>query len=233
MNAACLPRTAAIPLDVDIALCRLDDDSDVALSTAARWLSPDEAQHAARFRHDRDRDRFVRARGFLRRTLARHLDSDPRALALAKGAQGKPFLPGGELAFNLSHSGGLAAVAISTAHEVGIDIERLTPSPPLPDDLSGLIRACFRPDEAAAITAAAAPQRAFLRFWTAKEARMKLTGEGLGLDPRAIALAHENGRPLAYLAPESPAASLHALDLSGAVGTLALSPRTLTCCAKH
>jgi 4'-phosphopantetheinyl transferase len=233
MNAACLPGTAAIPRDVDIALCRLDDDADIALCVAARWLSPDETQRAARFRQDRDRDRFIRARGFLRRTLARHLDRDPGALAFTSGPHGKPGLPDGDLAFNLSHSGGLAALALSTAHEVGIDIERLAPAPPLPADLSGLIRACFLPDEAAAIAAAPAPQRAFLRFWTAKEARMKLTGEGLGLDPRAIALEHANARPLAYLAPDSPAASLHALDLSGAVGTLALAPRTRTCCAKH
>ena len=55
MTAACLPRTAAVPRDVDIALCRLDDDADIALGLAARWLSPDETERAARFRHPRPR----------------------------------------------------------------------------------------------------------------------------------------------------------------------------------
>jgi 4'-phosphopantetheinyl transferase len=226
---AVLALSAAIPQAVEITLCRLDEDGDIALSTAETWLSEDERDRARRFRQPRDRDRFVRGRGFLRRSLAHRLGCDPGSLALGTGPGGKPCLPRPAPAFNLSHSGGLAALAVSALHEVGIDIECLAPQPALAGDLSGLIAACFRPDEAAAIRAAPDPRQTFLRFWTGKEARMKLTGEGLGLDPRAIALAHEAGRPLAYLSPERPAATLHGLDLPGAVGTLAIGDRR--CCA--
>lgn len=220
---------AQVPAGVEIALCRLDDDADIALGAAEGWLSPDERDRADRFRQPRDRDRFVRGRGFLRRTLARRLGRDPGALALAVGPGGKPRLPDGGPAFSLSHSGGLAALAVSEAHEVGLDIECLAPQPALAGDLTGLIALCFGPDEAAAIGAAPAPRRALLAFWTAKEARMKLTGEGLALDPRAIALAHDAGRPVGYLSPARPAATLHRLDLPGAVGTLATGDRG--CCA--
>ncbi len=230
---ALLPRTTAIPREVEIALCRLDDDGDIALATAARWLSPAERDRADRFRLPRDRHRFVRGRGFLRRSLARRLDRDPRSLAIGAAPGGKPCLPDGGLSFNLSHSGGLAALAVSAVHEVGIDIELLAAGPALDGDLAGMIDTCFHPDEAAAIRAAPLPRRTFLQFWTAKEARMKLTGEGLGLDPRAIVLGHEEGRPVAYLAPTRPAATLHALELRGAVGTLALGTEGRTCCATH
>jgi 4'-phosphopantetheinyl transferase len=228
-----LPRASAIPRDVEIALCRLDEDGDMPLGTAVRWLSPEERDRADRFRLARDRHRFVRARGFLRRTLARRLDRDPRSLALRAAPRGKPFLPDCGLSFNLSHSGGLAALAISETREVGIDIELLDAGPALEGDLAGVIAACFHPNEAAAIAAAPIPRRTFLRFWTAKEALMKLTGEGLALDPSAILLGHEEGRPVAYLAPSRPAATLHGLELSGAVGALALGSEGRTCCAKH
>jgi 4'-phosphopantetheinyl transferase len=230
---AVLPQTTAIPREVEITLCRLDDDGDIGFATAARWLSPEERDRADRFRLPRDRHRFVRGRGFLRRSLARRLDRDPRSLAIGAAPGGKPCLPEGGMSFNLSHSGGLAALAISSVYEVGIDIEVLGSGPAHHGDLTGMIENCFHPDEAAAIGAAPVPRRTFLRFWTAKEARMKLTGEGLGLDPRAIVLGHEEGRPVAYLAPTRPAATLHGLDLSGAVGTLALGTEGRTCCATH
>lgn len=226
---AVLAPVGVIPRRVEITLCRLDEDGDIALSIAETWLSEGERDRASRFRQQRDRNRFVRGRGFLRRSLARRLGRDPGSLALGTGPGGKPCLRDNDLAFNLTHSGDLAALAVSTEQEVGLDIECLAPQTALAGDLSGLITACFRPDEAAAIRAAPDLRRAFLRFWTAKEARMKLTGEGLGLDPRAIALAHEAGRPVAYLSPKRPAATLHGFDLPGAVGTLAIGGRK--CCA--
>jgi 4'-phosphopantetheinyl transferase len=65
----------------------------------------------------------------LRALLARYVDRDPRALDFVLGPHGKPALlaeegdPAIDLRFNLSHSGSLALVAVSSEREVGVDIE--------------------------------------------------------------------------------------------------------------
>jgi 4'-phosphopantetheinyl transferase len=222
-----LSRTTAIPRDVEITLCRLDDDRDIALADATQWLSPQEEARARQLRFDEDRDRFIRGRGFLRRSLAQRLEGDPSAVDIRSAPGGKPRLGGNELSFNLSHSSGLAALATSTDHELGLDIELLAPHPARVRNLEALINACFNAEESAAITSAPMPSLTFLQFWTAKEARMKLTGEGMALDPRTIALSHLGGRPVSYVAPVRPAAALFLLDFCGAVGALAISHRVM------
>jgi phosphopantetheinyl transferase len=67
-------------------------------------------------------------------------------------------------------------------------------------------------------------RRRFLEYWTAKEARMKLSGEGMSLAPRNIELSlNLDGSPDRVLALSGRAASLVALtDLPGPlVGYLA------------
>jgi 4'-phosphopantetheinyl transferase len=222
-----LSRAAAIPRDVEITLCRLDDDRDIALADAARWLSSQEEARARRLRFDEDRDRFIRGRGFLRRSLAQRLGGEPNAIDIRTAPGGKPHLGGNELSFNLSHSGGLAALATSTDHELGLDIERLAPHPALVRNPKAIINACFNAEESAAIISSPIPTLTFLQFWTAKEARMKLTGEGMALDPRSITLSHQDGRPVSYVAPVRPAAALFLLDFCGAVGALAIRQRVM------
>ena len=53
----------------------------------------------------------------------------------------------------------------------------------------------------------------FFRIWTAKEARMKVTGEGLYLDPRDIELTFKEGMPVGYKKPSSPNIVLRSFDL--------------------
>ncbi len=123
--------------------------------TLGDLLCADELARAARIVPERNRVLWARSRGVLRALLARYLDRDPRELRFVVGPHGKPALYGGagsktDLRFNLSHSGGLALVAVTTGREVGVDIE------------------CARKRYTAE----------FLRAWVAHEAAIKCRGGG-------------------------------------------------------
>ena len=208
---------------IAVGLCDLDGDRDIALDDAWRLLSPDEVARARRFHFDRDRGRYARGRGFLRSVLGQACGKDPAGLIFGTGAQGKPFLQGSHLFFNLSHSGGLAVLAISETGPLGIDLEFTDRQV----DIAGLAQTCLTPEEADVLQALPKDSRAarFFAFWTAKEARMKLTGEGLSLPPRQIALDLSDGKPIGYLRPTNVQAQAVFIDLGhpGAVCCLALA----------
>jgi 4'-phosphopantetheinyl transferase len=150
-----------------------------------------ERERAQRIRRPESSARWAAARWALRLVLGRYLDEDPAAIELEDGAHGKPQLAAGpdRLAFNLSHSGGLALVAVTAGCEVGVDVERVAPD----RDLVALARRELDPAAAAAVAAAAEPERAELFFaaWTRHEARLKCLGVGLGgpRSERAVAIS--------------------------------------------
>lgn len=175
---------SALPPAITLWTVALDGEPDHAELDA---LPADERWRAAEIVVPAVRRRFVRARAALRRVLSAATGRPPHALAIDYGAHGKPRLadhPG--LHFNLSHSGELAVIATSTLGEVGIDLEALRPRP----DLLPVARRFFAAEEAAMVEAfdGAARSRAFLRVWTRKEAVLKATGRGIGIDTRAIAV---------------------------------------------
>mgnify|MGYP003305612904 FL=1 len=90
-------------------------------------LSPAERTRADRFVQPKDRQRFITARTALRGILGSYLGLPPAAVSFRINAHGKPYLDPGPamLQFNLSHSGDWALCAVTTAGEVGVDIERV------------------------------------------------------------------------------------------------------------
>ena len=201
---------------IDIGECRLDTDADIALGVAYADLNDEERGRAAGFVFDRDRDRFVRARGYLRRRLGGFVGVAPKDVPIKVDDDGKPFIEGRRANFNLSHSGSLAVVAIACGGEVGIDLETMDRSDGLEGQLEDLARLCMTGEEQDALAVLPPERRVrrFLSYWTAKEARMKLTGEGMALDPLAIALKLSDGRPVGYLRPRGPRADLRFVPLS-------------------
>jgi 4'-phosphopantetheinyl transferase len=144
-------------------------------------LSEDELCRAERFLFERDRNRFIAARGLLRKILGRYLDIEPSRLRFRYSEQGKPELAangaGDNVHFNLSHSSALAFYAIAFGRKVGVDIEQIRADLP---DLEIADR-FFSPSEVAILRGLAPDRRreAFFRFWTLKEAYLKATGKGL------------------------------------------------------
>jgi 4'-phosphopantetheinyl transferase len=119
------------------------------------------------------------ARSALGALLARYLETDG-VPELSSGEHGKPRLAVSpeRLAFNLSHSGELALVAIAPGEvEVGVDIERLRPR----RDLVRLASRWLPAEDAAAVVGASEAERkeVFYAAWTRFEARVKCTGAGI------------------------------------------------------
>ncbi|HEX4730961.1 MAG TPA: 4'-phosphopantetheinyl transferase superfamily protein [Solirubrobacterales bacterium] len=125
-----------------------------------------------------DTEGRARARAALGAILAGYLGgAEPRLRSDGNGKPGLATDPG-RLSFNLSHSGGLALVAIAPGDvELGVDVERLRPR----RDLARLAERWL--PEADAATVAAPPESGreatFYAAWTRHEARVKCTGVGL------------------------------------------------------
>ncbi len=143
-----------------------------------RVLNEKEQARAGRYRFERDRRRFVAARGMLRVILARYAGVSPAAIRFEYSDYGKPSLPDRpDLAFNATDSGELMAVGVAQNRLLGVDIEQVR------DDFGGLEIAerFFSFAEVATLRALPSHEqaRAFFRCWTRKEAFIKAIGEGL------------------------------------------------------
>lgn len=136
-------------------------------------LSRDEVLRAAKFQSADARAMFIAGRSGVRRSVSLYSGIPAGELQIETDAKGKPFLSNAEIHFNLSHTGS-TVVAAFAGSAVGIDIE----SRGRCRDFVGIARRFFHPSEAAAI-AGSRDEEQFLRLWTAKEAMLKLSGEGL------------------------------------------------------
>jgi 4'-phosphopantetheinyl transferase len=138
----------------------------------------EERERAARFHRREDGERFLFAHGTLRLVLADYLRCDPLALRFGAHANGKPFVEGANIEFNLSHSGALALIAVARGRRVGVDVEQVRPM----SDLERIAGRVCTPGELATLAGLAESQRdrAFLAMWARKEALAKATGEGIG-----------------------------------------------------
>ena len=186
-------------------------------------LTPDERERADRFRFEKDRVRFVVARGALRDILGRYLGSPPGAISFSPGEFGKPELAGAaaesRLRFNVSHSDGLALYAVNREREVGVDLELLR------EDFAGLEIAerFFSPREVQALRALPRESRAaaFFNCWTRKEAYIKARGEGLSHPLHGFTVSLAPGEPAELLATDddpAEAARWSLVELSPAEG---------------
>ncbi len=175
------PQLTLTNTDVHVWRASLDLPSS-QIDELALTLSDDERVRAARYRFQRDRRRFIAARGTLRSLLGRYLELAPGRLALHHQKNGKPTLAnqlgGKQVQFNLSHAHERVVYAFAMERLVGIDIEYL----PRSIEYQPLAQRFFSAREVAMFNSVPEPLRkvAFFNGWTRKEAFVKATGEGLG-----------------------------------------------------
>ena len=175
------------PVDAPVLwVCDSAEISDQSLLDRYRQLlDPVELARLERFRFATDRHLFLVSHALLRCVLARSLGREPESLGFECGAHGKPRLSGQDsasaaLAFNLSHSGGQAVVAVQAgAAAIGVDIESHRPE----RRFDAIAHRFFSPEEVAALRALQADARSerFFDLWTLKEAYIKARGMGLQL----------------------------------------------------
>ncbi len=152
------------------------DDIDPERDIHPHWLLK-----ASKARQDAKKKQEYAA-GFLAARLEKFLG---RPFGVILGEQGKPLakINGTPVWFNISHTPGLAVLAYSEQTDVGIDTERIRKKP------AAVAKRFFTEPEQRYLEDGDEDETVserFFRIWTAKEACMKLTGEGLRLSPEKI-----------------------------------------------
>ncbi len=143
-------------------------------------LDAAERARCDRFRFERDRNLFLLGRALLRHCLGAMTGMAAGEIEFEYNAFGKPALAGAPgVWFNLSHSEGALAIALSRSGRVGVDLERATPGRAALDAAP----MCFTSGEMQALKARPIARRheLFFRLWTLKEAYLKARGEGLSV----------------------------------------------------
>ncbi len=148
-------------------------------------LSSDELIRASRFAFDEDRTHFIISHAALRTLLARYVGGEARELEFSIGEHGKPSLKQTftDVRFNLSHTDGLALIAVSRGCDVGVDVERVDDG----IEFEQIADHYFEPRESWDLRITPAEDRAmrFFDVWTRKEAALKASGTGIGATPDA------------------------------------------------
>ncbi len=202
------------------------EPTDAEIDAYLPTLSPDERDRASAFVYPDDRRAFVAARGGLRLLLARSIGRSPASLQFEYGDSGRPTLRRDDDCdvpfFNLSHSGTLAAAAVSWQCQPGIDIELVTPIEP------DVATHHFSRVELTALAALEGDEwlAGFYRCWTRKEAYVKALGVGIGVDLTAFDVSLAANEPAAILRIGADASAhnawkMQALDIApGYIGAV-------------
>lgn len=185
--------------EVHIWRLELDQPESVVAEFRAT-LEVNELERAGRFHFEKHRKQFVVGRGGLRYVLARYLDVKPEEIRFSYGAYGKPALVNEGLHFNMSHSHGVALIAVALDRELGVDVEHVRTDFANED----VARRFFSPVEVASFNALGKEEQVagFFRCWTRKEAYIKAIGRGLSEPLHAFDVTLAPGEPAALLRAE-------------------------------
>ena len=120
-SAPALPKNG-----VAIWLTFLADIGDSERAAYRKLLDPHETERHDRYKVAGARDEFLVGRALVRTTLSRYRDVAPADWRFETNRHGRPAIIGEAadgLMFNLSHTRGLVALAVSRGCEIGVDVE--------------------------------------------------------------------------------------------------------------
>lgn len=146
-----------------------DDYENFSAEKFLKILPKNRQEKFNRLKRKIDRDNCAIAYLLLRFALK---ENEIKKLEIVVGENGKPFLKGGEMFFNISHCAEGVAVALDTA-PVGIDVQ----------EIGGfnerVAKRFFDESENKKISASTDKAKAFTRIWTLKESAIKCEGKSL------------------------------------------------------
>jgi len=204
---AVVPSWNSPPLDLTLDLGEIHvwrvslAQTESCLQSLQQTLSTDERTKADRFRFPKDRSQFIVSRGALRAILSRYLNISSHILCFDYNPYGKPSLTvaqgGNTLRFNLSHSRGIALIALTKNRDIGVDIEGINPN----FSCLEIANKFFSPLENSVLRSL--PEHlqatAFFTCWTRKEAYIKAVGKGLSIPLNQFDVSLAPGEPAALL----------------------------------
>jgi 4'-phosphopantetheinyl transferase len=172
-----------------------------ALEGFKNILSEDEHIRASKFIAEKDRAKFIQARGILRSVLAFYLKIDPKEVEFEYTRHRKPVLSFNSeenIQFNLSHAEDIVLIGIVRDFEIGVDVESLSHCRESEIDI---IKEFCSPQEISLLQKVSQPQKleAFLNCWTRKEAYLKALGRGLDDSLQDIHVTFQPGEPPRFL----------------------------------
>lgn len=178
-------RLAVSADDIHLWLAYYDEIDDPLLHAHYRALmSRSEQDQEPRFYFARDRRRYLVTRALVRTVLSRYAGLAPAQWEFRTNPYGRPEianvgLPGGQIAFNISHTHSLIILGVTRRRALGVDVENVQ-SRPVSLDIADQ---CFAQPEVATLarTPAELRQQRFFEFWTLKESYIKARGMGLSL----------------------------------------------------
>ena len=194
------------PIDrVIVGLASPDDPRIVERLDAYRaLLSDDEAVRIERFVQPADATRFLLGRVLARTLLSRFAPVAPRDWPFLIDEHGRPVLElkppvAPDLRFNVSHTNGLVACAITVGREVGIDVEYINRRL-----LHHVPERFFSAREVEDLRARPVNEQdvVFFDYWTLKESYIKARGLGLKLPLRHFSFLLNGPTPTIAFAPE-------------------------------
>jgi len=158
------------------------------LDVCGGLLTADEQKRAGKFIKEEDADRFILCRGLRRRILAGYLNQAPADLCFDHNENGKPFLEGRELNFNVSHSRDRMLIAVTAGRAVGVDIEFRRDGVPM----ESIAERWFAPEEREFLQGLKNPRTAFFDIWAKKEAYVKALGQGIFRELNSFSVPLDN-----------------------------------------
>lgn len=180
--------------------------STTLISSYYQLLTEEEKAQHQRFHFEKHKHQYLVTRALVKTVLSHYEQLHPADWKFVKNSYGKPEvdrLPGMQnLRFNLSHTDGLVACAVTLDNDLGIDVEDISrrgQSVELADRF-------FSPAESGALLQLdpSRQKEEFYKYWTLKESYIKACGMGLSIpldhfsfkfgEENEIDINFENGR---------------------------------------
>ncbi len=161
-----------------------DNIAGFDVEAALPLLSEQRREQCLKFKHEQGRKTCAAAYLLLCEGLKKEYGITEKPV-FEYGEHGKPVIVGfPHIHFNISHCRE-AAICVLSNQPIGVDIESIR------EYKESLVRYTMNDAEIDEITHSQNPALAFIRFWTMKEAVLKLSGEGIRNNMKTVLTGHE------------------------------------------